>query len=117
MAGQVHVVGPDYQPVGVFAEIRPVDLDTAGPTIDAVLATVRAFLHPVTGGPESTGWAFGRDVHLSDLARIIGGVDGVDAVRTLELLLDGAPHGQVVPIPAGRIVVAGTLTVRLAGGE
>lgn len=117
MVGNVTVVAPDYQPVGVVAEIAPVDPDNAGPTVDAVRAAAAAFLHPLTGGPEGHGWALGRDVYLSDLANAIGGVAGVDHVRTLELLLDGTPHGQVVPVPPGRIVVAGELTIRLAGGE
>jgi hypothetical protein len=117
MAGQIYVAAPDYQPVGVLAEIVPIDLDAAGPTIDAVLAAVGTFLHPLTGGPEGTGWALGRDVYRSDLARVIGGVTGVDHVRTLELLLDGTALGQVVPVATDRIVVAGDLTVRLTGEE
>jgi hypothetical protein len=117
MTGNVVVAAPDYQPVGVLAEITPANLDDAGPTVDAVTAVVVAFLHPLHGGPDGTGWAFGRDVYLSDLARVIGAVTGVDHVRTLELLVDGAPCGQVVTVPPDRIVVAGTLAVRLAGGE
>jgi hypothetical protein len=117
MAGQVYVFGPEYQPVGVFAEIVPADPDAAGVVIDAVTTATSQFLHPLTGGPDGSGWAFGRDVYLSDLARVIGGVSGVDHVRILELLLDGTPHGQVVQVPPGRIVVAGELTIRLAGGD
>ena len=117
MAGRVYVTAPDYQPVGVYAEIVPVDPDEAGVVIDSAVAAAGGFLHPLTGGPEGAGWAFGRDVYLSDLARVIGGVAGVDHIRILELLLDDAPHGQVVSVAPGRIVVAGELTVRLAGGE
>jgi hypothetical protein len=117
MSGHVSVAAPDYLPVGVFAEVVPVDLDDAGASIDAALAATRGFLHPLTGGPDGTGWAFGRDVYLSDLARVLGGVPAIDHVRTLDLVLDGAPNGQVVRIPEGRIVVAGTLAIRLAGGE
>ncbi len=117
MAGQIYVAAPDYQPIGVLAEIVPVDLDAAGPTVDAVQAAAGAFLHPLTGGPDGTGWALGRDVYRSDLARVIGGVPGVDHVRTLELLLDGTALGQVVPVAPDRIVVAGNITVRLAGQE
>jgi hypothetical protein len=117
MAGQVYVTGPDYQPVGVFAEVVPVDPDSAGLVVDAVRAATSQFLHPLTGGPDGTGWAFGRDVYLSDLARVIGDVSGVDYVRILELLLNGTPHGQVVPVPAGRVVAAGDINIRLAGGE
>ena len=42
---------------------------------------------------------------------------GVDYVPTLNLLRDGAPRGEVLEIPADRIVVAGTLRVQLAGQE
>jgi predicted phage baseplate assembly protein len=117
MAGQVYVVAPDYQPVGVSAEIQPVDIDNSGATFDRVSDAVEEFLHPLTGGPESVGWAFGRNVYVSDLANVIGGVAGVDHIRNLELLLDGTPHGQVVAVPPDRIVVAGDIVVRLAGGE
>ena len=117
MAGNVYVVAPQYQPVGVLAEITPRKVDDSGPTVQAVHKAIGDFLHPLRGGPDGTGWGFGRDVYLSDLARVIGGVDGVDHVRTLELLLDGSPQGQVVRIAVGRIVVADALTVRLAGGE
>jgi hypothetical protein len=117
MTGHLSVAGPDYHPVGVLAEIVPVDVDDAGPVIDAVVEAAGQFLHPITGGPEGTGWAFGRDVYLSDVANVIGGVAGVDYVRTLELLFDRTPRGQVVQVPPERIVAAGDITIRLAGGE
>lgn len=117
MAGRVFVTGPEYHPVGVQAELMPADLDSGGPVAAAAAAAVRAFLHPLTGGPQGQGWAFGRDVHASDVARVLTGVDGVDYVRTLLLLADDTPVGDVVPVPPGRIVVAGDIRISLAGGE
>ena len=58
MAGRVFVTGPEYHPVGVQAELMPADLDSGGP-VAAAAAAVRAFLHPLTGGPQGQGWAFG----------------------------------------------------------
>jgi hypothetical protein len=69
------------------------------------------------GGPESAGWAFGRDVYLSDVAAILERVPGVDYVSELSLLLDNAPQGEVVPVPIDRIVVAGRLRIRLTAAE
>lgn len=117
LAGRVFVSGPDYQPVGVVAEIMPVDQDQAGPVAASATAAVRAFLHPLTGGPQGHGWGFGRDVHSSDLARVLAETPGVDFVRTLELLADDVPVGDVVAVPPGRIVVAGEIRISLAGGE
>lgn len=117
LSGRVFVTGPDYQPVGVLAEIVPVDQDQAGPVAAAAAEGVRAFLHPLTGGLQQQGWGFGRDVHSSDVARVLAGVPGLDFVRTLELLAGDVPAGDVVAVPSGRLVVAGEIRISLAGGE
>jgi len=116
MAGQVSVAGPDYLPVGVTAAIAP-SAPSAGNQVleDATLALQR-FLHPLTGGPEGSGWPFGRAVYLSDVARVLQSVPNVDHADTLELTLDGTPRGEVVEVPGDRIVVAGPLRLTLSGG-
>ena len=68
MAGRVFVAGPDYQPVGVLAEVVPAALDGAGATVEAVIAATQLFLHPLTAGPGAPAWGFGRAVYASDLA-------------------------------------------------
>ncbi len=117
VADRIHVTGPTYHPVGVLAEIVPQSADAAGPVVTAASSALAAFLHPVTGGPAGDGWSFGRAVHASDVARVLSSVPGLDFVRTLELLVGDVPVGDVVTVPAGRVVVAGEITVRLAGGE
>lgn len=113
-AGQVGVTGPQYHAVGVVAEVAVRDPRAAGTTQLAVVAALQRFLHPLTGGPEGTGWAFGRDVYISDVAALLESVAGVDHVQTLELTLDGTPRGEVIAVPEARIVVAGPLQVTLA---
>ncbi|MFN0147229.1 MAG: putative baseplate assembly protein [Dehalococcoidia bacterium] len=117
IAGQVSVTGPDYLPVGVEARLAPSDPFRAGEVHGAVVRSLLAFLHPVTGGPAGDGWPFGRAVFLSDVAAVIERVPGVDYVETLNLLLDGTPRGEFVPIPPDRIVVAGDIRVTLTGTE
>ena len=46
---------------------------------------IRAALHPLFGGQERKGWPFGRDVHKSDLYRVVEGEESVDYVEDLEL--------------------------------
>lgn len=113
--GQLSVVGPTYLEVGVVAVIAPKSLESGGPVLGAVTEALQRFLHPLHGGPDGRGWPFGRDVYLSDVAALLESVTGVDYVETLELTLDGTPHGEVVPVPQDRIVVAGPLRVSLAG--
>jgi Baseplate J-like protein len=117
MAGQVSVAAPDYQPIGVSAVVVAEDPGVAGPVVGAAEAAIRAFLHPLTGGPEGQGWPFGRDVFISDVARVLESVPGVDFVPTLELLLDGTPRGERVDVPPDRIVVAGPIRILAAGEE
>ncbi|MCU0526259.1 MAG: baseplate J/gp47 family protein [Elainella sp. Prado103] len=117
IAQQIFVTGPDYLPIGVAAVIAPLHPETAGVVAEQVEQTLAYFLHPLMGGPESAGWAFGRDVYLSDVAAILERVPGVDYVSELSLLLDNAPQGEVVPVPIDRIVVAGRLRIRLTAAE
>jgi hypothetical protein len=114
-AGRLGVTGPRYLAVGAVAELVPRQPQGAAQAREAALAALQRFLHPLQGGPDGTGWDFGRDVFLSDLAVLLESVPGVDHVRTLELTLEGTPRGEAVAVPADCIVVAGPLRVTLAG--
>ena len=111
------VTGPEYLPVGVRAVLAPLEVDRAGPVRDDVLRALGRFLHPLTGGPLGDGWTFGRDVYLSDLARLIEATTGVDYVSELELIVDDHPQTEEVVVPADRIVVAGPLRVLMQASE
>jgi predicted phage baseplate assembly protein len=115
--GGLFVTGPTYLPVGVAAIVAPVDLNQAGPVGVAVRQALEAFFHPLTGGPGGQGWPFGRAVYLSDVAAVLETVPGVDYVQELDLLLDGTPQGETVPVPGDRIVVAGPMQVRIRARE
>jgi hypothetical protein len=115
LGAALHLVvsGPDYLPVDVDATVAALDPDAAGPLEQAALAALAAFLHPLTGGPDGQGWGAGRGVYLSDVAEALGRVPGLDYVEELALLLAGQLRGEFVAIPAGRVVAAGTLRVRV----
>ena len=80
-----HVVGPDYVEVAVTADLA---LQADAPP-DVALAAARdrlaAFLHPLRGGPDGTGWPFGRDVHVSEVYAALDRIPLVDYVEAVQL--------------------------------
>ena len=87
---QLHVIGPDYVRVQVQAEVvlRP-GFPPDG-SRDRIASALNAFLHPLEGGPDRTGWPFGRPVYKSEVYQRIDQVDGVDCVHSLRLSATGA---------------------------
>ena len=79
------IVGPDWLEVSVTVEIVPRVLEGANDVQNAVLDRLSSFLHPLTGGLDGEGWAFGRKPYRSDLYALIEGTPGVDHVRRLQV--------------------------------
>jgi hypothetical protein len=111
------VIGPTYLAVGVFAAIVPRDVSDSGRVEALARDALQRFLHPLAGGPEGKGWPFGRDIYLSDVAALLEGIDGVDFVGQLELLLNDILQGDHVAVPPNRIVVAGPLHIEMQASE
>lgn len=112
-SGSINVVGPDYVPVDVSSVLAPVDPDEAGTIEKLVSDALSAFLNPLTGGPEGLGWDTGRSLYVSDIARVLGQVTGVDYVEKLNLFVNGVLQGDQVRVAVGQIVVAGQFTISL----
>jgi predicted phage baseplate assembly protein len=117
VCGQIHVTGPDYQPVDIRATIAPKDPSEAGEVERRARQALEEFLHPLRGGPERSGWAPGRDIYLSDVASALERVEGLDYVEELALLLDGGLQGERAQIAEDRIAVAGEIRLKLKGAE
>ena len=79
----VIVVGPLYLRVDVQAEIGLASLEDAGTVAAAIRGKLDEFLHPLTGGFDRKGWAFGREPHRSDLYQVINAIPGADHIRAL----------------------------------
>ncbi|HJQ82456.1 MAG TPA: putative baseplate assembly protein [Candidatus Binatia bacterium] len=116
-AGHIHVTGPRYFAVDVAATLAPRDPSEAGIVERRARERLMAFLHPLGGGPAGDGWTLGRDVFLSDVAAVLERVEGVDYVEELALLLGGVPQGERIAVAEDRIVVAGTLRLKIIGAE
>jgi predicted phage baseplate assembly protein len=95
-----------FHTVSIVADIVIDPSADTGTTVAAVLAALDAYLDPLTGGDEGQGWPFGGAVIYEAIARQIVGIDGVLAVPTLQLVVDGVtgPDCSNVPIPAYSLV-------------
>jgi hypothetical protein len=92
------VNGPDWLKVTVKSDVVPINPEQTGDVKTAVLERLEKFLHPLTGGLEGKGWAFGRKPYRSDLLALLEGTPGVDHLRSLSV----AEEGEVRP---GRFLV------------
>jgi hypothetical protein len=105
---RLEVVAPEYVEIAVRATVAAFPrVDTNDVRTRAVRALDR-FLDPLQGGPEGTGWPFGRDVYRTELLEILDGTEGIDHVVSLELIVNGCGGrcGNVC-LPANGLVAAG----------
>jgi hypothetical protein len=88
------VVGPTYLSVRPQIDATVTDFDLAGQVELALSRDLKQFLHPVTGGREGTGWAFGQIPEKSHLYRWIESVPGISHVRQVKLDYSAADTGK-----------------------
>jgi predicted phage baseplate assembly protein len=86
---RVVVVGPDYLEISVQAKVRAFAGVARGNLQQKIVAALNNFLHPLTGGPQGTGWPLGRDLYRSEVMQLIDQIVGVDNVVSLELVAGG----------------------------
>jgi predicted phage baseplate assembly protein len=83
---RVEVTGPTYTEVRVKAKVRSRSGGNKPDLASRLHARVDAFFHPLNGGPDKTGWPFGRDVYRSEVLQLFDETPGVDHVLELEFL-------------------------------
>jgi hypothetical protein len=102
---RVEVTGPTYRKISVQASVQ----SATGINTVALQATltknIDRFFDPLVGGPDGTGWPFGRDVYRSEVLQIIDETPGVENVLALELRAgDGRPQcGNICIGPTGLV--------------
>ncbi len=117
----VHVVGP--QRVEVDIEATVVALPDVDPSelLPRVITTLRAFLDPLCGGEQQTGWPFGRNVFISEIYQLLDQLPGVDYVTEVTLasndsarLIHNAQGKQIgLTVKPHELVSARTLAVKV----
>lgn len=77
--------GPSYVRVSVNATLAIDSHAEASRVIAQCVERLDNFLHPLTGGREGRGWAFGAQPHASDFHEVLAAVDGLDWAQSLRL--------------------------------
>jgi hypothetical protein len=122
---RLHVVGPRYRAVRISADIVGRDDAAPEPVLAAARAALADFLDPLDGGPEGTGWPFGRPVWTSEVIAVLAGLPLVayveDATVTTDdparVLLDGAGRPTGVALDPDELVAADTAGVAVWGSD
>jgi predicted phage baseplate assembly protein len=85
LGARVLVEPPYYQGITVVAQIRARARSVADAVQQQALAALDGYLHPLRGGPEGTGWPFGRPVQIGEVFAVLQRVSGVDLVEEVRL--------------------------------
>jgi hypothetical protein len=58
------------------------------------LNALYAYLHPITGGMDGTGWDFGRPVHVGEVYALLQRLPGTELVEDVRLFAANPITGQ-----------------------
>lgn len=81
-----HVIGPDFVSMKVKAVLHLRSGYDNTVVADAQKA-LRDFFDPFVGGEDGEGWPFGRNVYVSEIYEILEGVEGVDYITKVALIV------------------------------
>ena len=106
-SGRIVVRPPDYVEVAVEAEIFVTSLERAAAAETLARTTLETLLHPLRGGPDGTGWEFGRPIWKSDVFSALERIDEIDRVENLRFHFRGGTDPDRVVIGPNELLASG----------
>ena len=94
VGARVSVEPPFYQGVTVVAQVRARPRNSPELVQARAVAALDAYLNPVGGGPDGTGWPFGRPVQAGEVFAVLQRASGVDIVEEVRLFAADPVTGQ-----------------------
>lgn len=91
---RVEVVGPTYLEVAVNATVQAAAKVNRAALEQRIVDALNQYLDPLVGGPDGSGWPFGRDVYHAEIMQVIDRVAGVDHILSLDLIAGGSCQPQ-----------------------
>ena len=85
------MVGPDFLPVEVAANLALLEDSPPDETLEAARQALAGFFDPITGGSDQAGWPFGRAVYESEVTAVLEGLSLVDYVEDVQLTAPANP--------------------------
>jgi len=111
---RLDIRSPAYYWVACDVQLRAAPGADRGAVEAEVLARLHRFLNPLVGGASGEGWAFGRDLFVSDVYQCLQGIRNVQFIRSVEMYAaqpGGAPRGD--PVESLEVIAHGVI----ASGE
>jgi predicted phage baseplate assembly protein len=100
---RVLVEPPLYRGITIVGRIKAQPKFSPARLQEAVLDALYAYFHPISGGPEGTGWPFGRPVNVGEIYSVIQSVRGTELIQDLHLFeadpRTGRPGAEVQVLP------------------
>lgn len=98
----IKVIGPAYAEISVTADIVAESFESV-PTVEKeAVRRLKAYLHPLTGGPDGKGWEFGSLPCLSEFYRILETVPHADHIERLRMTIRDPRSGKSVEVTPDR---------------
>lgn len=111
---RLDIRSPAYYWVACDVQLRAAPGADRGAVEAEVLARLHRFLNPLVGGSSGEGWAFGRDLFVSDVYQCLQGIRNVQFIRSVEMYAaqpGGARRGD--PVESLEVIAHGVI----ASGE
>lgn len=94
IGARVVVEPATYQGITVVARVRARPTTEPSALQRACLAALFGYFDPVRGGPERSGWPFGRPVHVGEVYAVLQGLQGVELIEDARLFPADPITGQ-----------------------
>jgi predicted phage baseplate assembly protein len=94
IGARVIVEPPSYQGVTVVAMLRSRPWADANRLQRTATDVLYAYLHPITGGMDGTGWPFGRPVHMGEIYALLQRLPGTELVEDVRLFAANPITGE-----------------------
>lgn len=82
---RVLVEPPAYRGITIVARLRARARVNPTRLQDDAMRAIYGYFHPITGGPEGTGWPFGRPVQVGEVYAVLQGLHGTELVEDVRL--------------------------------
>lgn len=81
IAARVTVEPPHYQGITVVARVRARHRARSAEVERSALRSLYRYYDPIVGGPDGSGWPFGRPMHVGEVYAVLQRLDGVDFIE------------------------------------
>jgi predicted phage baseplate assembly protein len=91
---RANVEPPVYRGITVVAKLRARPRVNPSRLQEEALVALYDYFHPITGGPDGTGWPFGRPINVGEVFSVLQGLPGTEIVEDARLFGADPVTGQ-----------------------